>query len=290
MELSMGFWIGFLINAAGSMVMLWPCFGFLTLKKKHEPIEALACIFVVITPVSLIKYVVGAESNNYIIWDVIINLILLIWLKWAFCDSIGRCVISHVLMLGNGLIGSSLWMWIWGNLEMYHQNPVYMYLTHMICIILVSPISFFVLKRLKLKDWPENRWFYISAACIIVNILSLINLNEDFNINYAGQSFLTAVPFVLIMTECIIAVYIMYRLCIEKEKLDRLAKLSALRKLEEDNYKHLCQKTERMAKLRHDFRGQLFVARHIASVDYDEGMRMIEELRAKIENEPADRG
>ena len=283
MELSMEFWFGFLMNAAGSMIMLWPCFVFLTLKKNHRPFETLVYLFVLIIPTTFTKYSLSIDYNNYFMLDVITNLILLIWLKWAFCDNIVRCAAAHVMMLGNGIIAAGLWVWIWGEMEMHQRNPGYMYFTHMICVILVTPIFSFILKRLKLKDWTGNRWFYIFSVCIIVNVLSMINLNENFTINYAVRSLLNVIPFILVMAECMIAVYIVYRMCIQKEKLDRLANLSALRKHEEENYNHLCRKTERMAKLRHDFKGQLFVARHIASVDYDEGIRMIEELRRNME-------
>ena len=285
------YWISFALNELGSVIMCWPCFAFLTLKEGRRAWEVLLYLYLIGLPTAVLKYTSDINSWYYTLLDIHNNIVLLSWIKWSFREKIGKCVAAHMILLGNGLIASSLYMWIWGDItDFLGETSVFAYSMHTVCLIAVSLIMWFLVKRIRLKDWPENKWFYVLVGTVSMNILFLIDSVMEYFKNTGDISFTGAVPFTIFMAECMIAVYIMYRLCIQKEKLDRLANLSALRKHEEENYNHLCRKTERMAKLRHDFKGQLFVARHIASVDYDEGMRMIEELRAQIENEPADRG
>jgi len=283
MESTVEFWLGFAVNLAGSAIMLWPCFGFLTLKENRSHFEVLLYICMLTTPAALVKYGGGVNFNMIIVFDIVINIILLIWLKWAFCDNLMRCIAAQILMLGNGFIGSSLWMLLYGNLNLITENPVHLYLTHMLCVLIASSVFFFVLKRLKLKDWPESRGFTIFAACVILNVLALTDMAQGFIMKTSRQPLLDAIPNTTFMIECLTVIYIIYRLCIQKEKQDRLAELSALKKHEEENYDRLCRRTEQMAKLRHDFKGQLFAARHIASVDYDEGVKMMEELRTQMQ-------
>jgi len=269
--------------------MCWPCFAFLTLKEGRSAPEALLLYVLICTPSSLLKYTSDVNAWYYTILDIHNNIVCLIWLKWAFRERFGKCVVAQMLLLGNGMLATSLWIWIWGDATVFAgEKSISAYITHTICLIMVSFVTIFFIKRIRLKDWPENQWFYVLAGAITMNIIFLIDSVCRYFKNMEDISMPDATPFTTFMAECLIVVYIMYRLCIQKEKQDRLAELSALKKHEEENYDRLCRRTEQMAKLRHDFKGQLFAARHIASVDYDEGVKMMEELRAQMEKTDCD--
>ena len=64
----------------------------------------------------------------------------------------------------------------------------------------------------------------------------------------------------------------------ELELKSRLTRLETARSLEEESYRRTLERIEAMAKLRHDFHGQLQAARYLLETDPEEGRKMLEDM------------
>lgn len=64
----------------------------------------------------------------------------------------------------------------------------------------------------------------------------------------------------------------------ELELKSRLTRLETARSLEEESYRRTLERIEAMAKLRHDFYGQLQAARYLLEADPEEGRKMLEDM------------
>ena len=74
------------------------------------------------------------------------------------------------------------------------------------------------------------------------------------------------------------AVVLAYMKNAELELKSRLTRLETARSLEEESYHRTLERIEAMAKLRHDFYGQLQAARYLLEADPEEGRKMLEDM------------
>lgn len=74
------------------------------------------------------------------------------------------------------------------------------------------------------------------------------------------------------------AVVLAYMKNAELELKSRLTRLKTARSLEEKSYRRTLERIEAMAKLRHDFYGQLQAARYLLEAGPEEGRKMLEDM------------
>lgn len=117
-------------------------------------------------------------------------------------------------------------------------------------------------------------FYFVMYTYVPVRVLA--DFNGTYSMMFMLEELIAGGMFLIIL--CMIL-----KKCEEQRELRRCKELELIREKEQETYDMLIIRNEAMEKIRHDFYGQLAVARHIISQDRKLGIEMIKELKVKLD-------
>ena len=115
-------------------------------------------------------------------------------------------------------------------------------------------------------------------AAYTLALSALLQMSSVFAYKSSGYTVVIALITAGMLIFITAAVVLAYMKNAELELKSRLTRLETARSLEEESYHRTLERIEAMAKLRHDFYGQLQAARYLLEADPEEGRKMLEDM------------
>lgn len=118
----------------------------------------------------------------------------------------------------------------------------------------------------------------MAFAAYTLALSALLQISSVFAYKSSGYTVVIAIITAGMLIFITVAVVLAYMKNAELELKSRLTRLETARSLEEESYRRTLERIEAMAKLRHDFYGQLQAARYLLEADPEEGRKMLEDM------------
>ena len=118
----------------------------------------------------------------------------------------------------------------------------------------------------------------MAFAAYTLALSELLQMSSVFAYKSSGYTVVIALITAGMLIFITAAVVLAYMKNAELELKSRLTRLETARSLEEESYRRTLERIEAMAKLRHDFYGQLQAARYLLEADPEEGRKMLEDM------------
>ena len=120
------------------------------------------------------------------------------------------------------------------------------------------------------------------VAVYMLALLALLQMSALFAYKSTDYTIVVAIITAGMLIFITVAVVLAYMKNAELELKSRLTRLETARSLEEESYRRTLERIEAMAKLRHDFYGQLQAARYLLEASPEEGRKMLEDMRKQV--------
>ena len=256
----------------------------LTPKYPVNKIIAFSILFVIIS--GMIKFSMPMYGGGVYFIALASNLITIATFKIFYSDTLGRCLFVHSIYVCSDILNGMIWMYLPnGDASNYEIGTTLGYLcTIPILYIQLEVISGLFRRMQKKKVGLEGSMALLTmiVAVYMLALLALLQMSALFAYKSTDYTIVVAIITAGMLIFITVAVVLAYMKNAELELKSHLTRLETARSLEEESYRRTLERIEAMAKLRHDFYGQLQAARYLLEASPEEGRKMLEDMRKQV--------
>lgn len=216
-------------------------------------------------------------------------LILLIYIAVVFRDQLWKKVFLFFLYLVIPLVGEAMVLAVAGPAGV-RFDPSYNTAGD-VCLIFSSSVMILILTGLVLTTWNRAvsgkllvRRFLVFVLFPFSQLLTLMFVNAGMEEHGFLENLISSAGMLIgLAADCFLLYFFVSQS--RNEELDlRLREMEALRRVEEEHYRSIEQRREKMARIRHDINNQINAALRVSEVgNSPQARQMLEELRDSVE-------
>lgn len=219
-------------------------------------------------------------------WDfllaIINNMIALLTFKIFYPDKYFKCLFVHAMYVSANILNSMIWMYLPdGDAANNEIGTTIGYLCTIPILYVQMEIISGLFRRMQKKkiglEW-NIALLTMAFAAYTLALSALLQMSSVFAYKSSGYTVVIALITAGMLIFITAAVVLAYMKNAELELKSHLTRLETARSLEEESYRRTLERIEAMAKLRHDFYGQLQAARYLLEADPEEGRKMLEDM------------
>ena len=236
-----------------------------------------------VTTVKFLTPLYGGEQNML---SVVVNVMYVIYLKMRYEDKFVKCIFVHAMFLMVCVASSMTWNFMPNPASTnYEVDTIIGYM----CSNPVMYASLFILSKI-INVMQKKNVRMVYAVAVLAGAFAFYNMFVSYILVTAGvypfDSLSYVLPFIIILAAMFVTMSVTIEFAYAKnsevELKSHLTRLETARSLEEESYRRTLERIEAMAKLRHDFYGQLQAARYLLETDPEEGRKMLEDMRKQV--------
>ena len=256
----------------------------LTPKYPVKKIIAFNILFAIIS--GMLKFSVPTYGVGGYLIALANNLIALATFKIFYSDTLGRCLFVHSIYVCADILNGMIWMYLPnGDASNYEIGTTLGYLCTIPILYIQLEVISGLFRRMQKKkiglEW-NIALLTIAFAAYTLALSALLQMSSVFAYKSSGYTVVITLITAGMLIFITAAVVLAYMKNAELELKSRLTRLETARSLDEESYRRTLERIEAMAKLRHDFYGQLQAARYLLEAGPEEGRKMLEDMRKQV--------
>ena len=242
---------------------------------------ALRC-FICIMPLSTLKFVLPVDSVVGVCTIPVIQMLVIVLLITSVNGNIFKNIFIHLIFSFVSTFSSLLWFFIPnGDATNYEIGTTLGYLYNFPLIIVLYIATVIIIRKIESKNLMYSSMAtFVSAIMMVYSIMITLVASKESVFAYKSVEYIAPliINVIVILGIIIFLMVFMSKKSSELELKSHLTRLETARSLEEESYRRTLERIEAMAKLRHDFYGQLQAARYLLEADPEEGRKMLEDM------------
>lgn len=156
------------------------------------------------------------------------------------------------------------------------------YLGQMAFLLVTSGVILLCVYHIKKRKLYITKKLGVLVIFLLIYMIALSNIKLGYVAHMKMNPWIWDILSFFCFLTCGMLPFIIYRKNMQREKLAQISRLSYIRVQERRQYKELCRRVEQMAKLRHDFYGQLEAARWVIAQENEKGMELLAEIKEEL--------
>ena len=278
------FVINYIFYNVGSLAC--PVFESTVLKSKYGVVKNILIYAAMFFVPTMIKFNLPVYGDGQNAISLLINVMYVIYLKACYDEKLGKCIFVHAMFVTVSVLSSLVWSFMPNPLSTNYEIDTtigYLCATPLVFslyFILTRVINIMQKKNIRMAYSVAVLAFAFSTYSVFASYMSVaVGL-------YIYKSPAYIIPLGIMLIFMLVTMSIAFALAYiksnELELKSHLTRLETARSLEEESYRRTLERIEAMAKLRHDFYGQLQAARYLLEASPEEGRKMLEDMRKQV--------